>query len=443
MIERDAAIATAGRGKLTMLMRTNSPPRYLVVIGAIIFALPPGLASAASVVRSIVGRAAPAGVESTPVMAAGSLVLAHLDEESVPPAENPANSATGATASAPDVNPGPSADWERLPADLSAIPSANPAQAANPPAPIVNAPSGAGSAASAMGADAAHSDKSNATGVAPTIAPAVTGAATANAAVKSPADAALQSSAPIAPAASVQNTPAADANSSAASALQSASGENANPEPPPALDLGSIQNGPDLAELSLGSEIKNADTPARAAALRVTEQARIELAGGRTDDAIRNLGRAVSIDPGNPFEYFYLGRAYIARRNYEQALTFLKRAEIGFGGRADWLGETVGFEGACYEELGKLAGAALAYRRALALAPNNLTARVGYTRLASYLPSPAGLDAPAAPAREPSAPPERDAAAPAPEEAPPPPPPAPLPPESAPKKIQPIVGQPG
>ena len=110
-------------------------------------------------------------------------------------------------------------------------------------------------------------------------------------------------------------------------------------------------------------------------------------------DALRDLARAVSIDPGNPFEYFYLGRAYIARRNYGQALTFFQRAEIGFAARPDWLGATVAFEGTCYEELGQYADAAKAYQRALGTAPANLSARVGYSRLASYLPPPPVADA--------------------------------------------------
>jgi tetratricopeptide (TPR) repeat protein len=223
--------------------------------------------------------------------------------------------------------------------------------------------------------------------------------------------------------------------------MRSAGGDdanNANAGPPPALDLGSMQSGPDLAAVSLDDEIKKtADNPARAAALRVTEQARLDLADGKTDDALRDLARAVSIDPGNPFEYFYLGRAYIARRNYGQALTFFQRAEIGFAARPDWLGATVAFEGTCYEELGQYADAAKAYQRALGTAPANLSARVGYSRLASYLPPPSVADVAAAPTREAPPPPDRDAVVPAPVEAPPPPPPAPYTPEAAPKNAPP------
>jgi tetratricopeptide (TPR) repeat protein len=189
-----------------------------------------------------------------------------------------------------------------------------------------------------------------------------------------------------------------------------------------------MQSGPDLSSVSLTDQIKQAQTPARAAALRVTEQARVDLAAGKTDEAMRGLGRAISIDPGNSFEYFYLGRANIARGNFQQALTFFKRAEIGFSGQSDWLGETIGFEGACYEELGQQTDAALAYRRALSSAPGNLRARVGYSRLSGYLPNSAAADASAVPAGEAPPPPERTAAPPAPAE--PPPLPAPTPSEA-------------
>ena len=113
----------------------------------------------------------------------------------------------------------------------------------------------------------------------------------------------------------------------------------------------------------------------------------------------------------------------MAKSNYDQALTFLERAEIGFAARPEWLGETVGFEGACYEEQGKLPEAALAYQRAVGAAPANLMARVGYSRLAANLPPPPNPNPPASPAEESTAPPIGDAAEPAPEELPPPPPP--------------------
>ena len=311
----------------------------------------------------------------------------------MPAAENPG--APVLDGSAPETNLGPSADWERIPA-TGAPPPRSSAELA-PGAPAAHAPPAA--AAPAPGGNrAARPRAQTATGApGPTVA-------------------------------SVQPATAPAAGNAAAGPVTDSSetgGAGAQPADvgaPPALDLGAMQSGPDLSSISLAGEIKKAETPARMAALRVTEQARVELAAGKTDDALRDLGRAVSIDPGNPFEYVYLGRAYVARRNYAQALTFLKRAEIGFGARPDWLGETVGFEGACYEELGQMTDAALAYRRALGSAQGNLRARVGYSRLSGYLPSVASADA--SPGAEALPPPERTAAGPAPAEGPPLPPPA-------------------
>jgi tetratricopeptide (TPR) repeat protein len=178
--------------------------------------------------------------------------------------------------------------------------------------------------------------------------------------------------------------------------------------------------GPELDATSLASEIKHAATPARAASLRLTEQAREELADGAGDGALRDLGRAVSIDPGDPFEYYYLGRVYLARKNYTQALTFFQRSELGFAGRPDWLGETLTFEGACDEELGRTPDAAKAYQRAVAAAPDNLRARLGYGRLSPDLAPATGLDAAPPAMGEAPAPPPVAAPGPPPAEAPPP-----------------------
>ncbi len=177
-----------------------------------------------------------------------------------------------------------------------------------------------------------------------------------------------------------------------------------------------------ISDSSLQSLIDQEQNPARAASMRIAEQARGELLGGHPDEAIRDLTRAVSIDPSDPYAYFYLGRAYIAEKNYQQAMTFLKRAEIGFGSQnAVWLSETLGFEGLAYEESGHDTAAAATYQQALQINPGNLMARVGYTRLAPSL-------TPAEPENAPSggadlSPPAAEAPPPPPSTAPPPPPP--------------------
>jgi TolA-binding protein len=193
--------------------------------------------------------------------------------------------------------------------------------------------------------------------------------------------------------------------------------------PPPALDAGAVTLGPELGDKTLDPEINKAVAPTLAASLRLTESARKRLGVGHFDDAMRDLARAVSLDPSDAFAYYYLGRAYLTKGNYTQALTFFRRAEIGFNGRPEWTAEALSYEGICDEELGKPTDAAQAYKRALAASPNNFRARIGYGRLASITGPEANVDA---------APPDQDLAIPppsAPDESVPPEQPPPPPPE--------------
>ncbi|MGO9450072.1 MAG: tetratricopeptide repeat protein [Candidatus Binataceae bacterium] len=189
----------------------------------------------------------------------------------------------------------------------------------------------------------------------------------------------------------------------------------------PPLEAGTITPTLRISDSSLQAAIDQEQSPGRAASMRIAEEARVELLDGHPDEAIRDLGRAVSIDPSDPYAYFYLGRAYIAKQNYLQAMTFLKRAEIGFGsGNAVWLGETLAFEGLNYEESGHEVAAAAAYQQALQVNPGNLMARVGYTRLSSDL-TPSTPEA--APSVNIDAPPPAMGSPPPPPIEPPPPPP--------------------
>jgi tetratricopeptide (TPR) repeat protein len=184
------------------------------------------------------------------------------------------------------------------------------------------------------------------------------------------------------------------------------------------MDIGSFAPTPQISDSSLDPLINAAPTPARAASLRITERQRLELEKGHVNDAVRELEHAVSIDPSNSYAYFYLGRAYIARKGYAQALTFFKRAEIGLASNSAWLGEIYAFEGLSLEESGKSAEAEAAYQKALAATPGNLTARVGATRLSAYAPAAAAPGAPVADVVQPA--PAEDEPPPAPDEAPPP-----------------------
>jgi len=192
--------------------------------------------------------------------------------------------------------------------------------------------------------------------------------------------------------------------------------------PAPALDADALTIGPELGNKSLEPEINKAAGPALVASLRLAESARKRLGDGHIDDAMRDLARAVSLDPADAFAYYYLARAYLARRDYTQALTFFRRAEIGFSGRADWTAEALSYEGLCNEELSKPTDAAQAYKRALAVSPNNFRARVGYGRVVSIVGPVEKVDAPP-PAQDLAIPPPSAPDEPAPTEEPPPPPP--------------------
>lgn len=195
----------------------------------------------------------------------------------------------------------------------------------------------------------------------------------------------------------------------------------ASPDDQVPLEAGSVTPSLRVSDSSLQAAIDQEHDPARAASMRIAEQARITLIDGHPDEAARELARAVSIDPSDPYAYFYLGRAYIAKKNYTQAMTFLKRAEIGFGSRnALWLSETLAFEALAYEESGHVTAAAAAYQQALQANPGNLMARVGYTRLAPALTPAEGPPS----GNEDLPPPAGEAAPPPPSEAPPPPPPS-------------------
>jgi tetratricopeptide (TPR) repeat protein len=218
-------------------------------------------------------------------------------------------------------------------------------------------------------------------------------AAASPSATPPPAAAASPSAVPAAPQASATAT----SPQAATTPAQAQPGGDAASGPAPA-DLASVPLSAPVSSSSLEPLIQKTADASLSASLRITEEARQQLGENRPDEAVRTLGHALSIDAANPYAYFYLGRAYLMKKDYKQALTFFSRAELGLSSDPPWLGETVSFEGACYEELGRERDAALAYQRAVQLAPGNLMARTGYGRLAAALPPP-----PVPPEEEPSA----------------------------------------
>jgi tetratricopeptide (TPR) repeat protein len=149
------------------------------------------------------------------------------------------------------------------------------------------------------------------------------------------------------------------------------------------LEVGSIAPQIQISDGSLDSLIQRVHTaqPALAASLRMTDQAREQILNHHEDDAIQTLTGAMSIDGGDPYAYFYLGRAYLEKKKYDQAVTFLSRAENRLGDNPQWLGETLAFEGLANEQAGQTPQAIACYQKALVAVPGNLMARVGLSRL--------------------------------------------------------------
>ncbi len=185
-------------------------------------------------------------------------------------------------------------------------------------------------------------------------------------------------------------------------------------EPTPQPDFSQELPPGQLSDRSLSTDIGAAALPTRKTSMRIADRARRELLKHQPDEAMRTLGRALSIDAGDPYVYFYLGRAYLMKHNYQQALTFWERAAIGFADNPKWLSEVLSFEGAVKERLGETDEARADFARAVKLAPDNQLAKDGYARLGPPAPPPEA---------EPTAETGPAEAEPPPEEAAPPPPP--------------------
>ncbi len=336
----------------------------------------------------------------------GSGATVALEEQSLPPEDLPSPTASPAASPAPSFA---QPSGSQSPSGAQGDGSGNGAQAPAPPA-TTSAPAAQASPASddegarewtRMPATAGSSSGSS----------GVPDAGGAGAATGTPDAAGAATGAPDAAAgAPVADEPAPEATPTDA---------------PPPYDVGSVQPTAPVSDQPLTGLIAGTkDQPALNASLRFAEDGRKALEASKPDDAIRDLGRAISIDPTDPYAYFYLGRAYMLKKDYPQALAFFGRSEVGVRTVPAWLGEVKSFEGACLEEQGKFPQAAAAYRQALDVAPGNLMARTGYGRLSESLsdanagsaePPPPPLDGAALPA------PQVDLAAPAPAEAAPPP----------------------
>jgi tetratricopeptide (TPR) repeat protein len=78
-------------------------------------------------------------------------------------------------------------------------------------------------------------------------------------------------------------------------------------------------------------------TPRALASLGLTEQGRLLLESGRLDDAISILERALSLNPTNGRNYYYLSEAWLSKGNPLQADEFNRLAAIYLKEDSDWM----------------------------------------------------------------------------------------------------------
>lgn len=85
-----------------------------------------------------------------------------------------------------------------------------------------------------------------------------------------------------------------------------------------------------------GKELEDL-SPRAQASLRLTEQGRILLEDGKTNDAISTLEQAINLNPTNGLNYYYLSEAWLLSGKFEQAAEFNRLAEIYLEESPEWM----------------------------------------------------------------------------------------------------------
>lgn len=78
-------------------------------------------------------------------------------------------------------------------------------------------------------------------------------------------------------------------------------------------------------------------SPRALASLEITRQGQLLLQRGNPDNAISLFERAVSLNPGNGQNYYYLAEAWLLKGNIAQATEFNRLAGIYLGKDRDWM----------------------------------------------------------------------------------------------------------
>ena len=92
---------------------------------------------------------------------------------------------------------------------------------------------------------------------------------------------------------------------------------------------------PDQEQVEPDSE--QAPDPRTMASLQLTEQGRRLVEAGKSDQAIRVLEQAISLNPANGQNYYYLAEAWLIKKNLTEAREFNSLAELHLKDDTAWL----------------------------------------------------------------------------------------------------------
>jgi tetratricopeptide (TPR) repeat protein len=98
-----------------------------------------------------------------------------------------------------------------------------------------------------------------------------------------------------------------------------------------------LKGEPSEAEETTTSEEAAEENPRVAAALQLTDQGRRLLEDRKPDKAIRALEQAVSLNPTNGQNYYYLSEAWLMKGSDAQAKEFNQLAEIHLKEDSQWM----------------------------------------------------------------------------------------------------------